>query len=44
MTPKLAVFLQEYKTEKESFFLHLGRLPRPDDLIFASVEGKPIDP
>jgi len=44
MTPKLVAFLTEYKAEKESLFLHLGHLLRPDELIFANVEGKPIDP
>ncbi|MEA3442899.1 MAG: site-specific integrase [Chloroflexota bacterium] len=44
MTPKLAIFLKDYKAERESFFLHLGRLSRPDDLVFANVEGKPLDP
>ncbi|MDH4269898.1 MAG: tyrosine-type recombinase/integrase [Dehalococcoidia bacterium] len=34
----------EYNAERESLFLHLGRLPRPDDLVFANAEGKPIDP
>jgi integrase len=44
MTPKLAAYLREYKTERESLKLHLGRLLNLDDLVFASVEGKPIDP
>ena len=44
MTPKLTAFLKEYEAERESLFLHLGRLPRPDDLVFANVEGKPVDP
>ena len=44
MTPKLVAYLKEYKAERESPLLHLGRLPRPDDLVFASVEGKPLDP
>ena len=44
MTPKLAVYLREYKTDRESLNLHLGRLLNLDDLVFASVEGKPIDP
>jgi integrase len=44
MTPKLLAFLKEYKEERESLSLHLGRLLRPDDLVFANVEGKPIDP
>ena len=44
MTPKLAAFLKDYKAERESLFLHLGHLPRPDDLVFADVEGEPFDP
>jgi integrase len=44
MTLKLAAFLKEYKAERESFFLHLGRLLRLDDLVFANIEGKPLDP
>ena len=44
MTPKLATFLKEYKAEGESFFLHLGCLPRPDDLVFSDTEGKTIAP
>jgi len=44
MTPKLAAYLREYKAERESRFLHLGRLPRVDDLVFSNIEGKPIDP
>jgi integrase len=44
MTPKLAAHLREYKAERESLCLHLGHLLRPDDLVFASIEGRPIDP
>jgi integrase len=44
MTPKLVAYLRDYKAERESLFLHLGRLPRPDDLVFSNIEGKPIDP
>ncbi len=44
MTPKLALFLREYKASRESLLLHLGKLPSLDDLVFASVEGKPLDP
>ena len=44
MTPKLALFLRNYKAERESLSLHLGKLPSLDDLVFANVEGKPIDP
>jgi len=44
MTAKLADYLSEYKGEKESLSLHLGRLLKPDDLVFSNIEGKPIDP
>jgi integrase len=44
MMPKLADYLREYKGERESLFLHLGRLPKLDDLVFSNAEGKPIDP
>jgi len=44
MTQKLAVFLREYKAERESLCLHLGQMPSLDNLVFANVEGKPIDP
>jgi integrase len=44
MTAKLADYLKEYKAERESLCLHLGYLLRLDDLVFANVEGKPIDP
>ena len=44
MTPKLCTFLREYKAERESLSLHLCRLLRLDDLVFAGVEGKPVDP
>ncbi len=32
----------QYNAERASLFLHLGRSPRPDDLVFANAEGKPI--
>ena len=44
MTPKLALFLREYKAERELLYLELGRQLTLDDLVFTSVEGKPIDP
>jgi hypothetical protein len=34
----------EQNAERESLLLHLGCLPRPDDLVFANGEGKPIAP
>jgi integrase len=44
MTPKLASFLREYKLERERLYRELGKEFALDDLVFASVEGKPIDP
>jgi integrase len=44
MTPKLACFLREYKLEREKLYRSLGKELALDDLVFASVEGKPIDP
>ena len=44
MTPKLADYLSQYKEERESLSLHLGRLLKPDDLVFSNAEGKPTDP
>jgi len=44
MTPKLALFLREYKEQRESLSLHLGKLLSLDDLVFANIEGKPLDP
>jgi len=44
MTAKLADYLSDYKGERESLSLHLGRLLKPDDLVFSNAEGKPLDP
>ncbi len=44
MTPKLALFLREYRAERERLHRQLGKQLTLDDLVFASVEGKPIDP
>ena len=44
MTPKLALFLREYRAERERLYLELGKQLTLDDLVFTSVEGKPIDP
>lgn len=41
---KLADYLKEYKADTESLSLHLGHLPRLDDLVFGNIEGKPLDP
>ncbi len=44
MTPKLACFLREYKQERERLYRELGKELTLDDLVFANVEGKPLDP
>jgi len=44
MTPKLALFLREYRVERESLYRYLGQPLALDNIVFASVEGKPIDP
>ena len=44
MTPKLALFLREYRAEREQLYHELGKQLSLDDLAFASPEGKPIDP
>ncbi len=44
MTPKLALFLRDYQADRERLYHQLGREVALDDLVFASVEGKPLDP
>ena len=44
MTPKLACFLREYKQERESLYRQLGKELTLDNLVFANVESKPLDP
>jgi len=44
MTPKLALFLREYRGERERLYHELGKQLSLDDLVFASPEGKPLDP
>jgi len=44
MTPKLALYLREYKAERGQFYRELGKPLTLDDLVFASIEGKPLDP
>jgi integrase len=44
MTDKLAQFLREYRLERERLYHQLGKTITLDDLVFANVEGKPIDP
>ena len=44
MTPKLALFLREYRRERGWLYRELGKQLTLDDLVFASPEGKPLDP
>lgn len=44
MTLKLAAFLREYRLERKSLYRGLGKDFTLDDLVFANIEGKPIDP
>ena len=44
MTPKLALYLREYKAERERLYRELGKELTLDDLVFPSIEGKPLDP
>jgi integrase len=44
MTPKLAIYLREYKQDRERLCRELGKELTLDDLVFANVEGKPLDP
>jgi len=44
MTPKLALFLKEYRAERESLYWQLGVPLTLDDLVFANHDGKPVDP
>jgi integrase len=44
MTPKLALFLRDYRTEREWLYQQLGKRLTLDDLVFSGVEGKPLDP
>jgi len=44
MTPKLALFLREYKAERERLYHELGEQLTLDDLVFTSMSGKPINP
>lgn len=44
MTPKLACFLREYRRGREVLYLELGSVLSLDDLVFADLDGKPLDP
>jgi len=40
----MALYLREYRTERELLYLELDRILSLDDLVFTNVEGNPIDP
>ena len=44
MTPKLALFLREYKLERERLYRELGKELTLDSLVFSSLEGEPLNP
>lgn len=44
MTPPLARYLGEYKAERESLYLRMGRILSPDDFVFGDDAGQPLDP
>jgi integrase len=43
-TPKLALFLKQYKAERENLYLELGQILSLDSLVFGTPEGKPFNP
>ncbi|MFC2068381.1 tyrosine-type recombinase/integrase [Chloroflexota bacterium] len=43
-TPKLALFLKQYKAERENLYLELGQILSLDSLVFGTLEGKPFNP
>jgi len=44
MTPKLALFLREYKAGRERLYQQLGKQLTLDSLVFAYADGRPLDP
>jgi integrase len=44
MTPKLALFLRDYRAERERLYQQLGEQLTLDALVFGGVDGKPINP
>ncbi|MBA7672568.1 putative defective protein IntQ [subsurface metagenome] len=43
-TTKLALFLKQYRAERENLYLELGQILSPDSLVFGTPEGKPFNP
>ena len=44
MTPKLAEFFGEYRLERERLYHQIGVTITLDDLVFATIKGKPVNP
>jgi integrase len=44
MTDKLAEFLSEYRLERSRLYYQLGKTLGLDELVFATPEGKPLNP
>ncbi len=44
MTPKLSLFLRDYRKEREVLYLELGGVLGLDDLVFSNYDGRPVDP
>lgn len=44
MTPKLALFLRDYKRERENMYLEQGKILGLDGLVFANEQGEPSSP
>ncbi|MBI4188305.1 MAG: site-specific integrase [Chloroflexi bacterium] len=44
LTPKLALFLKDYRACREVLYLELGKILSLDDLVFTSISGEPLNP
>ena len=44
MTPKLALYLREYRAQCQAFRIAVGKPLTEDDLVFVTPEGNPVDP
>jgi integrase len=44
LSPSLALFLRQYRVEREAERLLLGKPLGKDDLVFSNVDGTPMDP
>ena len=43
MTPKLSIFMREYKSSRESLYIQVGHVLGLDDLVFTSVDFRPLN-